>query len=725
MNSEFKWGVVLVSFLLIASESNGQSEDTLRVKNLDEITIIQSRPVVGKLAPIQGVFIWAGKKTEVIRVQQLDANLTESTPRQILSRVPGLFVYDMDGSGNQMNIATRGLDAHRGWEYNNRLNGVITNSDMYGYPASHFKVPMEAVQSIEITRGTGSLQYGAQFGGMINYVITPPDTSVPLHFETTNAIGSFGLLSNYAMVSGGLGKWAYQVFYNRRVSSGYREYSTSRYDAQYALLRYQPNAKLNFTLELSRSNYLYRLPGPMTDSMFAANPRQATRKRNYYQPVIFIPSLNLQWIPKTHRQIRWTTSSIQGDRNSVMFIKPATIRDEVITATGQYAPRQVDIDNFNSWYSELRYLHGYHLGQQLSSLVVGLQYINNDLHRRQQGVGSTGTDYDLSIQGQWGRDIHYRTQNIAFMLENSWLLTSRWRFGQGFRFENGYSNLSGKLSYYPEEKIPHRIDHQFPLFGLNMQYDLSALKNIYWGWSQAYRPVILKDLVPGSVFDRTDPNLQDARGSILEVGYRGSSLHWRWDISAFRINYQHRIGVVAQYENNVLYNYITNIGDAYTQGLEAYVEYKKEWLRWSLSAFNAGAWQKGEYLQAEIKAGSENRSLQGNEVESVPHLINRTGINLRNNQISFSLLHSYTAESFADPLNTVTPSADGAIGLVPAYSLWDFNSSWTVKSYLRLRFNINNILDEQYFTKRPAFYPGPGIWPSNGRSFTFSVTFSI
>ena len=41
---------------------------------------------------------------------------------------------------------------------------------MYGYPASHYSMPMEAVDHIELVRGTGSLQYGAQFGGMLNYV---------------------------------------------------------------------------------------------------------------------------------------------------------------------------------------------------------------------------------------------------------------------------------------------------------------------------------------------------------------------------------------------------------------------------------------------------------------------------------------------------------------------------------------------------------------------------
>ena len=710
---------------LTGFQLSAQHLDSIRIKNLDEIVVSESRPTMGRLAPIQGLYIWAGKKNEVIRLQQLDANLAESTPRQILSRIPGLFVYDMDGTGNQMNIATRGLDAHRGWEYNNRLNGIITNSDMYGYPASHFKVPMEAVQSIELIRGTGSLQYGAQFGGLINYVLSAPDTTVPIRFITTNTIGSYGLLSNYAEISGGSGPWAYQIFYNRRVSSGYRESSSTKYDAQYALLRYQPSGNFSLTLELARSNYVYQLPGPLTDSMFMANPRSATRKRNYYQPNIFIPSVSLLWSPHESHRISWSLSSVQGSRNSVMFIKPATVKDDIIAATGHFAPRQVDIDRFNSWYSEVRYLHDYRLGRNLSTFVVGAQYTHNDLHRRQQGQGSTGIDYDLNILGGWGRDIHFRTQNIALMAENTLVITPKWRVGQGIRFENGHSDLSGKLIYYPDEKIPQHIKHRFPLLGFNFQYAINPLQNMYGGWSQAYRPVVLKDVVPGSIYDRTDPGLQDARGAILELGYRGSMEHWRWDVSVFRINYKRRLGVLAMIEDQVLYNYITNIGDAYTQGLEAYAEYQKPWGKTTISMFNAGAWQIGRYHHAEVKVGTENQSLNGNEVESVPHVINRTGLNIRFNRFSWSLLHSYTAKSFADPMNTVMPSHDGALGLVPAYSLWDLNGTWSMKSYLMFRLSINNFLDKDYFTKRPAFYPGPGIWPSDGRSVSFSVTFKL
>ncbi|MCB0576388.1 MAG: TonB-dependent receptor plug domain-containing protein, partial [Saprospiraceae bacterium] len=147
----------LFTFLLAVSISGSVAAQTDTIV-LKEISVSFRRENIERLPELKDTYIWAGKKSEVINLQYLDANITEKTPRQIFAKVPGIFVYDMDGSGNQVNISTRGLDPHRGWEFNIRTNGIITNTDMYGYPASHFSLPMEAVGRIELVRGTGALQ---------------------------------------------------------------------------------------------------------------------------------------------------------------------------------------------------------------------------------------------------------------------------------------------------------------------------------------------------------------------------------------------------------------------------------------------------------------------------------------------------------------------------------------------------------------------------------------
>src|SRR6478752_149510 len=203
-----KKSIFLCICLAISLSAAAQENDSIKTEILKEVEVRSERfSDLDRLSKISGTHIWAGSRNEVIRVQNMDISIAEKTPRQVFSKVPGVFVYDMDGSGNQTNISTRGLDPHRGWEYNIRKNGIITNSDMYGYPASHYSMPLESIGRIELVRGTGSLQYGAQFGGMLNYVTKQGDTTRPFSFQSFNTIGSFDLISTYNAIGGKVGKF--------------------------------------------------------------------------------------------------------------------------------------------------------------------------------------------------------------------------------------------------------------------------------------------------------------------------------------------------------------------------------------------------------------------------------------------------------------------------------------------------------------------------------------
>ncbi|MEK6782753.1 MAG: TonB-dependent receptor [Bacteroidota bacterium] len=703
--------------------------DSLSTKQLEEVVIKgKSLFEIERLSAIQGTHIWSGKKNEVINVQNLNANIAEKTPRQIFAKVPGVFVYDMDGSGNQTNISTRGLDPHRGWEFNIRRNGVITNSDMYGYPASHYSMPMEAVERIEMIRGTAALQYGAQFGGMLNYVAKKPDSTQAISFESVNSAGSFGLLSTYNAISGKLGKFQYTAYYSKRVSEGYRDNGRTTYDAQSVVLSYKASDQLKFTAELSRSNYIYQIPGPLTDSMFYANPKQSTRARNYFNPEIWIPSISMEWKLNSRTTVSWTSSAVLGYRNSVQFDKPANVVDAIDPVTLAYAPRQVDIDNFNSYTSELRMLCRYTLFNWACSLAAGVQYFNNDLHRQQLGKGTTGSDFDLSLSASgWGRDMHFKTQNVAFFVENKFQVLPNLAVSPGVRFESGQSVMSGTISYYDADQVPNTIAHQYPLFGINSEYQLRRGYSLYAGWSQAYRPVIFKDIIPASVYEIVDKDLKDAYGYNLEAGFRGNSKSLRWDIGVFRLQYNNRLGSQATYdENGVFYLYRTNIGNSVTEGAEIFVEYGiKVYKNFNVSLFTSTALFNGRYADAQIRSGETNISVNGNKIESVPNIISRNGVTFGINDTSISFLYGYTGETYADALNTKIPSDNGAVGLVPAYGLLDINSSFKISSQVMVRVNVNNVTNKQYFTKRPSFYPGPGVWSSDGRSVNVTLGFTI
>ncbi len=709
-----------------------QTTDTIKQQALQEVTIKSYRfpqQELSNLPEVQKAYINSGKKNEVIQLDGMPANIVEKTGRQLFAKIPGVFVYDMDGSGNQINIATRGLDPHRSWEFNVRQNGVMTNSDVYGYPASHYSPPMEAIQKIELIRGTASLQYGAQFGGMIDFITKQADTTKAFSFENVSSVGSYGLFSTYNAIGGKVGKWSYYAYYQRRVSDGYRDNASSNAQAQFGALTYHFTPNMQLKAEIGRSQYIYQIPGPLTDELFQQNPRQSTRTRNFYEPDIYVPSLTYSWQINAQTSIDWISSAVLGSRNSVQFIGLANIKDEINPNTLQFSNRQVDIDKFNSYTSELRLTHHYEIGKVQSTLAAGFRYINNDLHRRQVGKGTTGNDYDLTVvEPNFRRDIRYKTENVAFSVENLFRLNQKLQVSPGFRIENGTSRMRGVIAYLPEDRVPNDIEHKYALLGVSAQYQMFQNLRLYGGWSQAYRPVIFSDVIPPTFLNRVDENLKDAFGHNAELGIKGSlSNRLNYDINFFQVLYQNRIGDVvetdAQGETFILR---TNIGDSRTNGLEMYVDYKIAQSNiYRFSIFSSTSYMDGKYLSGTLRSGDKNIDLTGNVLETVPTWISRNGLQMAYKQFAAILQYSYVSDSFSDPFNTTTPTPDGARGIVPAYQLWDFNMSYRLNSTWMLRLGVNNFTNEQYFTKRPVGYPGAGVWNSDGRSIVATVSVKL
>ncbi|HEY1054179.1 MAG TPA: TonB-dependent receptor, partial [Emticicia sp.] len=216
-------------------------------------------------------------------------------------------------------------------------------------------------------------------------------------------------------------------------------------------------------------------------------------------------------------------------------------------------------------------------------------------------------------------------------------------------------------------------------------------------------------------------------GYNAEIGYRGNTEHWKWDISAFQLQYNNRMGMTYGTEANGDFYYLrTNVGDSQTNGLETYIEYDTRLSQKStLSIFTSTAYMDARYQDAAVRVGDKNVSVKGNKVESVPRWISRNGLTFRYTKLSITALYSYTAKSYADALNTIKPNATGTVGLVPSYGLLDINATYRVTRTMTIKLNINNLTNEQYFTKRPTFYPGPGIWSSDGRSVNVTVGLKI
>jgi Fe(3+) dicitrate transport protein len=311
---------------------------------------------------------------------------------------------------------------------------------------------------------------------------------------------------------------------------------------------------------------------------------------------------------------------------------------------------------------------------------------------------------------------------VAVFAENNIYITPAFSISPAFRYESGITKLSGNISYYNTEKTPLSIDHHFPLFGISTQYRFRNSR-VYAGIAQAYRPMIFKDVIPASSLEVIDPALKDATGYTAEAGLSGK---WKgminYDISVFHITYNNRIGgLILQDNAGNYYNYKTNIGNSATDGVELYVEVPVSTSAFQFSVFTSTSWMNGRYTKGTVTTGNTNTDIKGNKLESVPEWISRNGINASYNNVSASLQYSYVSKSYSDAYNTEVAPANGSKGPVPSYGLWDLNVTFRFLHNYQLKGGINNIADKQYFTKRPTFYPDPGIWPSDGRSLYITV----
>lgn len=695
---------------------------------LNEAIIIGHKEVntVKRMPETEGTMIYAAKRNDVIQMDRQNSNTAQVMQRQIFSKVPGINLWEFDGSGNQISAGTRGLYPHRSIEMNVRQNNYVINSDLFGYPEAHYGPAMDGVEKIEIIRGSAALQYGPQFGGLINYIMREGDLDKKFTFRTVQTVGSQKLVSSFNSVGGTVGKLNYYAYFNSRTSSGYRPNSAYNNYSAFASLGYKISEKLSAKIEYSFLDYVDQLAGGLNDSMFNENPYQSTRTRNYFQPHFDIPSLHLNLILNTNTSISLVSNYIIGQRNSVMFIQPPSVSDVINPLTLQYAPRIVDRDWYNSWSNEVRILHKYSFLQNTSAVSCGLRYSDSKTHRAQRGPGTTATNFDLSLTGSYLTDLYFKTINYALFGENLFHLGTKFSLTPGARLDILNTTSTGYLNYLPTDLVV-RKNRNIPLLGCGAQYNLSNNINLYANISQAYRPVQYNDLIPLASIDKIDADMKDSHGYQADFGIRGSIKDvLRFDAGIYLLSYVDRIGTITLKDSmGSSYNYKTNTGTSEAKGVEVYIEFHPLNLTESGSIGDISIFTSTSTDQALYKAGStivksgENTEIGGNKLENAPDFISRTGITYSYKRISFTLLYSYTGQFYSDASNTKFTTS-GISGIVPSYGVFDF-SGVVDFGLFNLNVGVNNFTGEKYFTRRISTYPGPGILPGDGRTFYIGV----
>ena len=740
-------GFTLTVFLAYAQQDSVHSDfnnpDTLhpRHKYLADVTVVgsQSKSDIHQMPEIVGTSIYAGKKNALIVLDNVKGNVVNNTMRQVLAKVPGIHVWESDGSGIQIGIAARGLSPNRSWEFNIRQNGYDIAADPFGYPEAYYNPQLQAVQRIEVVRGQGALQYGAQFGGLVNYILrNGSEINKPFQFETQQTVGSNGLFNTYNAIGGETKKFHYYTFFDHRNADGWRQNSKYFTNAGFGTFTYRFTKKFSLTGELMQSHIRSQQPGGLTEAQIEQDAKQSFRRRNWFDLKWTTAALTANYQVNDNTRLNVKLFGVFGDRRSIGFLKAINIKDTINTASLQYNNRTVDIDKYNNFGTELRFITDYNLGSMNNTIAGGLRYFNGATDRFKNGVGDAGSDYNSNITGTYPQELTMGTSNAAAFIENIFRLSPKFIIIPGIRVEHLNVKANGRLNYNSngtENKINNESrTRNFMLAGVGAEYHVNDHTEVYGNISQAYRPLLFSDLSYSPTTDVVDASIKDAKGYNADLGYRGRIKDYLiFDISGFYLKYNNRIGVITQQRTDgSFYGYRTNVGNSSSKGLESMIEFSpiKAFTQnendHDVSAFVSYSYTNAVYGNLKVVTkNSSNQLVESNlknkKVENAPVNILRTGITYSYKGFSLTGQLSHVDKSFSDANNTLLASANAQTGLIPAYTITDLTTSYKINKNLNIKAGINNLTDERYFTRRAGGYPGPGAMPSDGRNFFLSI----
>ncbi len=696
------------------------------LEELSEIKITSRRKKVfelKRLNDVVGTAIYAGKKTEVILVNQSTANLASNNARQIFNQIAGLNIYQNDDAGLQLNIGGRGLDPNRTANFNTRQNGYDISADVLGYPESYYTPAAEGLDEIQVIRGAASLQYGTQFGGLVNFITKKPNPQKEVEVITRNTIGNFGLYTNFTSASGTINKVSYYGYFNYKQGDGFRPNSSFKSNNAFLHVDYSSNDKNSFSFEITYLDYLAQQAGGLTDQMFLENPYQSNRKRNWFQVNWLL--YNLKWVHSISEKTNFSLNifGLDASRDALGF------RTNRVNQIDPDSERDLIKGTFKNIGFESRFLTSYSFFNKKSTFLIGSKFydaVNTNL----QGPGSIGSDANFTMRlddyPNYPRqsDSKFPNLNVSLFGENIIYVNDKLSITPGFRFEyintqrdeiikDIVTDAAGNIineNLRDEEQTNKR---NFILLGVGASYKFNNSLEYYANITQNYRSVTFSDISTANPAFEISPDITDEKGFSIDAGLRGNYKNYlSYDANIFGLFYNDRINIYTRADGKAERD---NIGDARILGIESLIDFNIKKFLTNSSEYVFNYFINTSFISSKYTKSQKN-GIVNNEVEFIPNMNIKTGIRFGYKNFLSSIQYSYLSSQFSDATNAKGGSISGVTGEIPAYDILDISASYKYK-FLKLETGINNVLDKKYFTRRATGYPGPGIIPSSPRNY--------
>lgn len=687
-------GLTLISLAILAStnlQAKGLGQQSLEevvvkgVKQKGSLTSLSSAQARDILENIPGGIGF-------VDVADYEDNFTQSLGDTLVF-TPGVFAdtsaqrenrISIRGSGLSATFERRGINVYRDGVPITRASGITEFQE----------VDPLSVKYIEVLKGGNGVRFGTNaLGGAVN-IVTPTGANTEAGSKIRIESGSFDSTRVNASTAGKSGNIDYYATVTKLDSDGFREQSDVDSIYGFANIGIQLTDNIETRFYVTSLNDKFELAGSVTEQEALDNPQTAVSSTADFPFSPFGPfdaigddnDRNLKVNRFSNRTVfdfsSWQleTGAWIAQReldHAITRFAGIIVQDETEIGANFRASNERSVDNGLIWSVGATYSES-----QNDALVF-----NNDFGQRGELNDSDDQDAEnFSVYGQLNIPLTERLQLITGL-----------QYQYTERVNNNLfigDNDDGQISY----------NEYSPTVGL--LWKLNDAHQVYANVNQANEAPGITDITSSdSSIGFQELDVQES--TTVEVGTRGQTEHWSWDLSLYRSIIKNEL-IDFQVNNQS----VTDNSDSDTvhQGIEAGVD-------WSPSIAylnNKGVtftWRHVLTVNDFRFQGSE--TFGNNKLAGVPDFNYLTELNL---------LHEKWKLAFNVRYIDNGPYADFSNNLqTQGYTLLELNGSYNITDSLRLFFSVENLTDENYIsnvaTSSFADETSDDFTPGQGRAY--------
>jgi Fe(3+) dicitrate transport protein len=643
-----------------------------------------------------------GSASVISRLEIRD--MVRLSANEVLRTVPGVHVVEEEGMGMRANIGIRGLDPGRSRTVLILEDGVPVALAPYGEPEMYYTPPVDRMERIEVVKGSGSILFGPQtIGGVINYVTPQPPATPEASIELRGGTGGMGHLD--ARAGGWWGRAGAHVGVLHKRASDIRGlfYDITDVTGKAALgLTDRSDLTLKLSAYDERSNSTYV---GLTEAMYRANPDHANLAQDDRLDVRRLgatlthehrlsPTLALQTTAYGTRTVRdWNRQDFTMQNGEFVFRDSFGSRNRAFEFAG-VEPR-------------LRWDHRV-LGVP-GALDAGLR-----VHRErtdEQRVNRATADAEGVL-----REDEIRTGlALSAFAQNRIRVAPRVEVTPGLRLERFSHERHVKMRAGTEVDDRTGADIFEVIPGIGLAWQTGEDASVFAGAHRGFAPPRTKDaMVYTSSGELVALELDAERSWNYEVGMRGGVAPGVYlESTLFLLEFSNQIIPSAQWAGSTSDAAVANQGETRHAGIETAL------------SLNVGAWfgapgrvraaASHTFVRARFTGDRQGEMQQlvvnGNRLPYAPEHTLSGSLSVQPTRGWTTRLEaSYVTAQFADNFETVEVSADGRVGMIPAYQVWNLSSQWSVPGTgVSVLGAAKNLFDAQYVASRRPQGIKPGM----------------